>query len=110
MVTRYDKLVIATRKQQAAMKTGAFQILNPMFKELVSVLEQFPKRINDRVKNFEWMIADTEIENNGEKRDGVPIDEREGKRAKVVASQRMTEITRRPTTGTSLLETDRPGR
>jgi hypothetical protein len=57
---RYDKLIIETRKQQAAIKTGAFQILNPMFKELVSVLERFPERINDRVKNFEWMIAETE--------------------------------------------------
>jgi hypothetical protein len=79
---RYDKLVIETRKRQAAMKTGAFQILNPMFKELVSVLERFPKRINDRVKNFEWMIADTEKDNTGDEMDGLSMDDRARKRQK----------------------------
>jgi hypothetical protein len=64
------------------MKTGAFQILNPLFKELVSVLERFPKRINDRVKNFEWMIADTEKDNTGDKMDGLSMDDRARKRQK----------------------------
>jgi hypothetical protein len=65
---RFDDVMIKSRKISMEQPHGVFQVLNPMFKELVSVLELNPGKLEERIENFEWMIADTSIDETGVKR------------------------------------------
>jgi hypothetical protein len=68
---RFDEVELNNRKEKSTKERGAFQVLNPMFKELISVLERNPSKLEERTKNFEWMIMETDVgESSIQKRDG----------------------------------------
>jgi hypothetical protein len=58
---RFDEVEVKCRKSSSKKARGAFQTMNPMFKELVTVLERNPSKLEQRINFFEWMIMDTEL-------------------------------------------------